>query len=55
MSRGRMRSPVRTPAAVELGRLGGKKGGKVTAAKLTPEERREKAKKAAVARWANKD
>jgi hypothetical protein len=38
-------------AAVALGRKGGLKGGKATAAKLTPEERREKAKKAAAARW----
>jgi hypothetical protein len=41
----------KNPAAVELGRLGGKKGGKARAAKLTPEERSETAKKAAAARW----
>lgn len=40
------------PAAVELGRKGGLKGGKARAAKLTPEERREAARKAAAARWA---
>jgi hypothetical protein len=34
-------------AAVELGR----KGGKARASKLTPEQRREIAKKAAAARW----
>jgi len=37
--------------AVELGRLGGKKGGKARAAKLSPEERKEIARKAAKARW----
>ena len=39
------------PAAVELGRKGGLKGGKARAAKLTSAERREIAKKAAKARW----
>lgn len=38
-------------AAVELGRLGGKKGGKARAEKLTPEERSEIARKAAESRW----
>ncbi len=38
-------------AAVALGRLGGLKGGKARAAKLTPEERSEIAKKAAAKRW----
>ncbi len=42
----------KNPAAVELGRLGGKKGGKARAAKLTAEERSEIARKAARARWA---
>lgn len=42
------------PAAVALGRKGGLKGGKARAAKLTPEQRREAAKKAAAARWANR-
>jgi hypothetical protein len=41
----------KNPAAVALGRLGGKKGGPARAAKLTPEQRRESAKKAAAARW----
>ena len=41
---------ARSEAARILGRLGGKKGGPARAAKLTPEERREIAKKAA-ARW----
>lgn len=38
-------------AAVELGRLGGSKGGKVRAAKLTPHRRIEIARMAAKARW----
>ncbi len=41
----------KNPAAVALGRLGGKKGGMARAAKLTPERRREIARKAALARW----
>jgi hypothetical protein len=41
----------KTPAAVALGRLGGKKGGKARAEKLTPEQRSEIARKAAAARW----
>jgi hypothetical protein len=39
------------PAAVALGRKGGLKGGKARAAKLTPEQRSEAARKAAQARW----
>lgn len=39
------------PAAVALGRKGGQKGGKARAAKLTPEERSESARKAVNARW----
>jgi hypothetical protein len=42
---------VKNPAAVALGRLGGKKGGKARAKKLTPEQRKEIAQKAAQARW----
>jgi len=41
----------KNPAAVALGRLGGLKGGKARAAKLTPKRRKEIAKKAAKARW----
>jgi hypothetical protein len=44
-------SIVKNPAAVALGRLGGKKGGRARAAKLTPEQRSDIAKKAARARW----
>jgi hypothetical protein len=40
------------PAAVALGRKGGLKGGKARAAKMTPEERSESARKAARTRWA---
>lgn len=43
--------PAKDPAAVERGRAGGIKGGKARAEKLTPEERREIARKAALARW----
>jgi hypothetical protein len=41
----------RNPAAVALGKLGGAKGGKARADKLTPERRREIAKKAGQKRW----
>jgi len=41
----------KNPAAVALGRLGGKKGGKARAAKLTPARRKAIAKKAAESRW----
>ena len=43
----------KNPAAVALGRLGGMKGGKARAEKLTAEQRKEIGRKAAVARWAN--
>jgi len=46
--------PQKNQAAVELGRLGGKKGGKARAEKLTPEQRKEIAKRAAKARWEKK-
>jgi hypothetical protein len=39
------------PAAVALGRKGGLKGGKARAAKMTPEQRSESARKAAAVRW----
>jgi hypothetical protein len=41
----------KNPAAVALGRLGGKKGGKARATKLTPEQRAEIARLAAQTRW----
>jgi hypothetical protein len=43
------------PAAVELGRKGGKKGGKARAAALTSEERSDIARRAAKARWGDKN
>jgi len=42
------------PAAVALGRRGGLKGGPARKAALTPEERKESARKAAEARWGKK-
>lgn len=41
-------------AAVALGRLGGLKGGKARAEKLSAKERKNIAKKAASVRWGNK-
>ncbi len=41
----------KNPHAVALGRLGGLKGGIIRASKLTPERRREIARKAAQKRW----
>jgi hypothetical protein len=41
----------KNPAAVALGRLGGQKGGKARAAKLSAKRRSEIAKRAARARW----
>ena len=42
---------VKDPIAAELGRRGGRKGGKARALSLTPEQRREIAQRAAAARW----
>ena len=42
----------KNPNAVALGRMGGLKGGKARADKLTPEQRTEIARKAAKTRWA---
>jgi|GEM_PF-808592 len=47
--------PKKNPAAVELGRLGGAKGGKARAAKMTKKQRTTAAKKAAAARWSKKN
>lgn len=44
----------KNPAAVALGRLGGLKGGKARAAKLSPAKRKAIAKKAAKTRWEKK-
>ena len=46
--------PAKNPHAQALGKLGGLKGGKARAAKLTPEQRAEIARRAAAARWAKK-
>jgi len=45
------RKPRKNPYAVALGRKGGLKGGPARAAKMTPEERSESARKAVQARW----
>lgn len=47
--------PGKNPAAVELGRLGGLKGGKARAEKLSPAHRKAIAKKAADKRWNNEN
>jgi hypothetical protein len=47
-------SPIeKNPAAVSLGRLGGKKGGPARAAALSQRKRSDIAKKAALARWSH--
>jgi hypothetical protein len=43
----------KNPHAVALGKMGGSKGGKLRAAKLTPEQRSDIARKAVLVRWAN--
>jgi hypothetical protein len=45
----------KNPAAVVLGRLGGKKGGSARAKKLTKEERSAIARRAANARWSARE
>jgi hypothetical protein len=45
----------RDVAAVLLGRRGGLKGGRARADKLSPEERRKIARRAAKARWGTRD
>ena len=45
---------AKNPAAVALGRLGGLKGGKARADKLSSKRRKEIAKKAAASRWSSK-
>jgi len=46
---------MKNPAAVALGRLGGKKGGKARASRMTASERSDAARRAAIARWGAKD
>lgn len=48
------RDPGKNPAAVQLGRLGGLKGGKARAAKLSPERRADIARQAAQARYSKR-
>ncbi len=43
--------PIKNQAAVELGRLGGLKGGRARADKLSAKKRKEIARQAALARW----
>ncbi len=49
-----MTEEEKSEAARLLGKLGGSKGGKARAEKLTPEQRKEIARKAAKARWEKK-
>jgi hypothetical protein len=46
-----MTTKRKNPAAVALGRKGGKIGGPARAASMTPEQRSESARKAVMARW----
>jgi hypothetical protein len=46
--------PTKNPAAVALGRLGGLKGGKARADKLTEERMKEIGRAGAAARWKDK-
>ena len=49
---GNSKRRLKNPAAVALGRLGGKKGGPARAKKLSKERRSEIARNAALSRWA---
>jgi len=49
-----MAKTKKNAAAVALGRLGGLKGGKARARKLTAKQRTQSARRAARARWAKK-
>lgn len=49
------KSDGKNPAAVLLGRIGGRKGGPARAKRLSSERRKEIARKAAKARWGTKD
>lgn len=48
------KQPKKNPAAVALGRLGGLKGGKARAEKLSAKKRIEIAQRAAQARWSKR-
>jgi hypothetical protein len=49
-----IQAPKKNPAAVALGRLGGLKGGKARAEKLSDEQKPDIARKAALSRWNRK-
>jgi hypothetical protein len=54
-STGRMPvAPAKNPHAVALGKLGGLRGGKARAEKLSPAKRKAIAKRGAKARWAKR-
>lgn len=46
--------PAKDPERIARGKLGGAKGGKLRAERLSPERRSEIARRAAVARWGPK-
>ena len=48
------KSRQKNPAAVALGKLGARKGGKARMKQLTPSERTELARQAARARWGSR-
>jgi hypothetical protein len=54
LSKKKKAQPKKNPAAVALGRLGGLKGGKARAAKLSANKRSQIAQKAAQSRWKNR-
>jgi len=47
-------SAGKNPSAIALGKLGGAKGGRARAAKMTPQQRSASARLAAMARWRGK-
>lgn len=49
------RDDGKDPEAVERGRRGGQKGGRVRASRMTAEQRSEAARRAAQARWGSTD
>jgi len=53
-SEGASEKPGKNPHAVALGQLGGRKGGRARAEKLSDRRRKQIAKKAATARWAKR-
>lgn len=54
LTAGEIVEPTKNPAAVALGRLGGLKGGKARAKRLSPEDRARIASLAAKSRWMKK-